>query len=437
MSSLADLPELVGFFSYSRNDDRNSQGALSKLRTRIQMELHLQLGRDFRLWQDTAAIPSGALWESELKKAIAESAFFIPIVTPSAVASPHCRFEFQSFLEREEALGRADLIFPILYIRVSALEKEELWRRDDLLKIVGARQYVNWQPYRHRDVASPDVAEKIEQFCANILDALHKHWISPEERRRAEEAEAAQRAEEQQRRLEAEAIRRAEEEEQHRKAAAEAQRRQAGRAEEERRRVEAEAMERAEKDEQQRKAAAKAAERATALAEEKRRRQESEAELRAQEKERQRTASSEAPNADGAAAQPEERHKTVETAGQAELKFSGTAVIKNISERKTQILIILVVVAAIGSIWWILNSIHGRPADVSLSAPTPVSTSAPSPVNPSAPAPTGLPSCPTTSSFIKCPTPAGPPARAPASPSAPAPTGVPGCPKTSSFVKCP
>jgi hypothetical protein len=41
MSSLADLPELVGFFSYSRRDDEHSQGSLSRLRAR--MPIHLQL----------------------------------------------------------------------------------------------------------------------------------------------------------------------------------------------------------------------------------------------------------------------------------------------------------------------------------------------------------------------------------------------------------
>ena len=52
MSSLADLPELVGFFSYSRRDDEHSGGALSRLRARIYDELRLQLGRDVRLWRD-------------------------------------------------------------------------------------------------------------------------------------------------------------------------------------------------------------------------------------------------------------------------------------------------------------------------------------------------------------------------------------------------
>jgi hypothetical protein len=39
MSSLADLPELVGFFSYSREDDEDSRDALSAFRERIQREL--------------------------------------------------------------------------------------------------------------------------------------------------------------------------------------------------------------------------------------------------------------------------------------------------------------------------------------------------------------------------------------------------------------
>src|SRR6516164_9602576 len=118
MSCLADLPELIGFFSYAREDDEGSHGALSTLRERIQHELRAQLGRSFksfRLWQDKEAIPSGTLWESEIKNAAGQSVFFIPIITPTVVRSPHCRFELDAFLTREAALGRDDLVFPILY----------------------------------------------------------------------------------------------------------------------------------------------------------------------------------------------------------------------------------------------------------------------------------------------------------------------------------
>jgi tetratricopeptide (TPR) repeat protein len=215
MSSLADLPELVGFFSYSRDDDEAFQGTLSTLRDAIQRELAAQLGRSkrtFRLWQDQVAIATGKLWESEIKKAVEESVFFIPIITPRAVNSKYCKFEFESFLAREQALGRDDLIFPILYIPVAMLEDESKWREDLVLSTVGARQYVDWRLLRHLDVQTTAVREKIADLCRQIVEALNRQRMSPEERR-MEEAKARQQAEEEQkaRQLEAEAKWRAEE----------------------------------------------------------------------------------------------------------------------------------------------------------------------------------------------------------------------------------
>lgn len=116
MSSLADFPELVGFFSYSRDDDKAFRRSLSTLREAVGSELAARLGRsekNFRLWQDQEAIAWGDLWESEITKAIEQSAFFIPIITPRAVASKNCKFEFDFFLARQSALGRDDLVFPI------------------------------------------------------------------------------------------------------------------------------------------------------------------------------------------------------------------------------------------------------------------------------------------------------------------------------------
>ena len=243
MSTLADLTEIVGFFSYSRDDDEAFQGTLSALRDGIQRELAAQLGRSkrtFRLWQDQVAIAPGKFWESEIKKAVEESVFFIPIVTPRAVNSKYCKFEFESFLAREKALFRDDLVFPILYIPVAVLEDESKWRGDLVLSTIGARQYVDWRPLRHLDVQTTAVREKIEGFCRQIVKALNEPWTSPEERR-MEEAKARQQAEEVQKaqRLEAEAKRRAEEE-QYRKEAEEETRR---RSEERRKQAESKALE--------------------------------------------------------------------------------------------------------------------------------------------------------------------------------------------------
>jgi hypothetical protein len=116
MSSLAELPNLIGFFSYSRNDDEGDDGAVSALANRIYRELRAQLGRtadNFKLWRDKDALAAGEHWKEKLKEAVSESVFFIMMVSPSAVNSPFCRFEFESFVGRERELGRGDLVFPI------------------------------------------------------------------------------------------------------------------------------------------------------------------------------------------------------------------------------------------------------------------------------------------------------------------------------------
>ena len=182
MPSLIDIPELVGFFSYSRDDDQGSRGALSALRDAIQTELSAQLGRtrtDFRLWQDKSAISLGTLWEKQISRGIDQSVFFIPIITPRAVRSQHCACEFQAFLARETELGRDDLVFPILYIPVPALEDEKLWRDEPILRIVATRQYLDWRELRHHDPRSIEVQQKLEWYCRGITNALHKTWIPP------------------------------------------------------------------------------------------------------------------------------------------------------------------------------------------------------------------------------------------------------------------
>ena len=226
MSTLAELPELIGFFSYSREDDEAFRGTLSALREGIQRELSAQLGRskkNFRLWQDQAAIAPGKLWEKEIKTAIDQSVFFIPIVTPRAVNSTYCKFEFETFLAREAAIGRNDLVFPIVYISVAALESDASWRDDPVLSTIARRQYVDWRPLRHLDAQTTVAREQIERLCQKIVETLREPWISPEERRRMAEAEARKRAEDEARRLEAEAERRAEES--RRRAEAEARKR--------------------------------------------------------------------------------------------------------------------------------------------------------------------------------------------------------------------
>jgi TIR domain len=160
--------ERVGFISYSASDDDASDGALLGLRSRIHSELQIQLGSEVRLWQNRHTIPQGAHWEAELKNAIAESDFFVAIVTPDAMASEICAAEYQCFLERESALRGRDMIFPLLYIDVPGLDASEQALDGPQIRVIEERGCFDWRELRHQPVTSPEVARSAAEFCGMI-----------------------------------------------------------------------------------------------------------------------------------------------------------------------------------------------------------------------------------------------------------------------------
>ena len=205
MASLADLPEIIGFFSYSRDDDEDSHNALSTIRALIQNELRARLGRSrqsLRLWQDQEAIAPGSMWESQINEAVKQSVFFIPIITPRVIRSKNCGVEFKKFLDREKELGRDDLMFPILYIDVDELQDETQWRGHSLLEVIGQRQYVDWREYRF-ELEGPALRRAVASLCTKITIALRRPPPN-EERERLAAVERERREEEAKRKAEQE-----------------------------------------------------------------------------------------------------------------------------------------------------------------------------------------------------------------------------------------
>lgn len=84
----------IGFWSYATQDDMASGGRLSKLRSMLMNELQQQYGRNpIKIFQDVAAIPPGSEWDEEIRNALTQATFFIPIITPAFVESEYCAQE--------------------------------------------------------------------------------------------------------------------------------------------------------------------------------------------------------------------------------------------------------------------------------------------------------------------------------------------------------
>jgi hypothetical protein len=172
----------TGFWSYTSADDAASDGRLSQLRRLLANRLKLQAGRArVHIFQDVAAIPSGAKWQYEIHAALDEASFFIPIVTPGFLQSEWCCREVGLFREIMERRGRGDLIFPLHYLDVSAFDDV---RRDEcfdpsVLDYLHTHQWVDFRPLELSDPTGPEVRQCLNRLAADILKALYRPVSEP------------------------------------------------------------------------------------------------------------------------------------------------------------------------------------------------------------------------------------------------------------------
>lgn len=120
MSAPSSTPEPAAFFSYVRADDEHERGYLTELRRALAAEASAQTGEEFLIFQDREDILWGQRWRRRIEESIDSSTVLVAVLTPRFFKSESCKDEWDRFREREEKLGRDDLILPIYFIRVPA-----------------------------------------------------------------------------------------------------------------------------------------------------------------------------------------------------------------------------------------------------------------------------------------------------------------------------
>jgi F-box protein 11 len=165
-----DSPDAL--MSYTRIDDQHHKHYLTLFREQLSGEVSVQIGRKFHIFQDTEDIKWGEQFEQRIDNVLQSITFFVPILTPSFFNSKFCRYELKCFLEHEKQLGRNDLVLPVYFIRVPALEKPALCVNDPLAHALAARQRIDWRNLRFETFESSEVRRKLAQMAQHIADAL-------------------------------------------------------------------------------------------------------------------------------------------------------------------------------------------------------------------------------------------------------------------------
>ncbi len=161
------MSRTVAFFSYTHSDDEASQGLLSKIRETLEHRVRFYLGEPVEIFQDVDSIKTGDDWERKLESALATAAYLIPILTPSLFRSDFCRREIQWFFDREDQLGRGEIVLPVYFASIRHYSKSA---PDKLVARCAARQHLDWvkPEFRRKRVIDDDLYAEIDKFAEEI-----------------------------------------------------------------------------------------------------------------------------------------------------------------------------------------------------------------------------------------------------------------------------
>ena len=154
----------MAFLSYVRADDEHEGGRLSQFREMLSREVQMQAGEAFPIFQDRNDIKWGQNWQQRIDDSLDSVTLLIPVITPGFFKSQACRDELSRFLQREQVLGRSDLVLPLYYVDSRILNDASKRAADALAQAINAHQYADWRELRFETFTSPVVRRKVAEL---------------------------------------------------------------------------------------------------------------------------------------------------------------------------------------------------------------------------------------------------------------------------------
>lgn len=168
----------AALMSYTRSDDDYSRGYLSELSAWISREVQAYTGHPFPIFRDPNDMAWGQHWAERITHSLDAQTLLIPILTPSFFMDEWCRRELERFLQREAELHRNDLVVPVYFIRIPALETPDPGEQDPLIRAISTRQLIDWRSLRLEPLSNPEAQRRLGQIVEQIVAVLESSETS-------------------------------------------------------------------------------------------------------------------------------------------------------------------------------------------------------------------------------------------------------------------
>lgn len=164
---------VVAFMSYATFNDEQDRGFLTKLCKQLNGAMKTVAGVEAHIFQDRANIAWGENWKNRILQSLDEALFLIPIVSPSFFQSDWCKTELDWFIEREQQMGRRDLILPVYYINYDPINDRNHPAADRWTHAIVDHQYADWRELRFKTFRNTTVRKALEEMSRRI----HHHEV--------------------------------------------------------------------------------------------------------------------------------------------------------------------------------------------------------------------------------------------------------------------
>lgn len=165
------------FWSYAHADNVREHERILNLAKLVREEYETLTGTTIKIFTDRDKIGWGDDFRAKIDEALQETAFFIPILTPTYFVREECRKEMSQFVRSASALGLEQLLLSLRYIPVADMTEHSA---DELKSVAAKMQFEPWESLRLEDEDSSEHRKAVHNLAARLVElAMNLESKSP------------------------------------------------------------------------------------------------------------------------------------------------------------------------------------------------------------------------------------------------------------------
>jgi hypothetical protein len=163
------MASINAFWSYVHADDDHDKGRIAELTRDVTQEIAMITGETPSLFLDADRLGWGEDWRERIQEQLIANSCFIPVMTPRYFMSKQCRDEVEGFARTATELGVKELVLPLYYVTVPAVEEPDT--SDHIVKLVRTFRWEDWRELRFKDLGSESYRAGVNRLAQLLVDA--------------------------------------------------------------------------------------------------------------------------------------------------------------------------------------------------------------------------------------------------------------------------